>query len=87
MGPLPGSYATDTEPRLLLTQFGDDMALFGAHANIKYDAAIIDGNSFIAVQGSGVGAHNVMPEQIENWWVRLCSPRYLRLIGETTCIR
>jgi len=59
-GTTTGNYATDTGATTVAGLVGDALTLFGAHANIKYDAAIIGGNSFIAVQGSGVGAHNVV---------------------------
>jgi hypothetical protein len=59
MATTTGNYATDVAASsdALVT---DALALFAAYTNIKYDVANIEGNSFIAVQGSGVGAGHVV---------------------------
>jgi hypothetical protein len=58
-GTTTGNYATDgaASADALVT---DALAFFATYANIKYVAANIEGNSFVAVQGSGVGAGHVV---------------------------
>jgi hypothetical protein len=58
-GTTTGNYATDVAASsdALVT---DALALFAAYTNIKYVVANTEGNSFVAVQGSGVGAGHVV---------------------------
>jgi hypothetical protein len=58
-GTTTGNYATDgaASSDALVT---DALALFAAYTNIKYVVDSIEGNSFIAVQGSGAGAGHVV---------------------------
>ena len=58
-GTTTGNYAIDgaASSDALVT---DALALFAAYANIKYVVANIEGNSFVAVQGLGLGAGHVV---------------------------